>query len=480
MWSHISHSLLLTLLHSFWQSALLLLLYMGMCKQLQASVRARKHALLILLISQLIISCSMFAWFMNAGTIIPTWPGSITGYFDILPQSISILYLVAVIWQAVRTLYQWHVQQQGFKKSFITPTNEVLSFVQENAESLGIRQPVSVWFSERVMTPLTYGFFRPVILFPIALYNQLTIEESEALLMHELSHIREHDYLMNWVIVIAESLFFFNPFIRRIIREYRLEREFTCDDIVVSGKSHPLLYAEALFKTARFSHQNLRLEMAAVSGQGMLLKRIARMTNSDLPYKSSKFGKTIGNFLAVGLLFLSVAGFWILAHQRNENKVQLNASALSPITETKTIASDNNASVTPKYNTGAMVMVIEDEPAASTESLIKHSIKPSAKDLKEMVAIVPVQNIDLPETTALNNEVQTIPVALQETREEPAKEIIIQDEDPESGLKITRAYRPYLENGEWKAELLWVMTEEKPLPEPLRIFLQNFSRYTFN
>jgi len=484
MWPQISHSLLYTLLHSFWQSALLLLLFMGIRKQLQASVRARKHALLILLIIQLLISCATFAWYLIAGTVTPSlitgWPIPAPWYADILTQSISILYISAVIWQAVRTFHQWHLQQQGFKKSFIIPSNEVLSFVQKNAKSLGIRQPVSVWFSDKVMTPLTYGFFRPVILFPIALYNQLSIEESEALLLHELSHIRENDYLMNWAVIIAETLFFFNPFIRRMIREYQLEREFTCDDIVVRGRSLPLLYAEALFKTARYSQQELRLEMAAVSGQGMLLKRIARMTNSELTNKETKSRKTISNILAVSLLLVIVAGFLALANQNNEKKYQGNAITVLPLNAVTTVISDGNKTVSPKYNTGAMVMLIDDEPAASAESKVKQSDKPSVQDQKEIVAIIPAQNSDLSETTAMNNEVQTIPVALKETNEEPSKEIIIQDEDPESGLKITRAYRPYLENGEWKAELLWVMTEEKPLPEPLRIFLQNFSSYLFN
>lgn len=483
MWSHISHSLLLTLLHSFWQSALLLLLYLGIRNQQQISARGRKNLLLLFLTVQIFISLSMFGWLMYQGAGKPStlslFSNTIPGFVDIIPVSLSVLYMLAVIWQVARTMYQWHKQQSRFNKGFIEPSQELISFVQRNALTLGIRKPVEVWFTDQVMTPLTYGFIRPVILFPIALYNQLSMDESEALLLHELSHIREHDFLTNWMIVIAESLFFFNPFIQRIIREYQLEREFTCDELVVNSHCQPVLYAEALLKTARFSHQSLRLDMAAVSGNDMLLSRIIRMTKGQEQMTASVSRKRFSNFFAVVILLLSLTGFWFLSNPNTEKKLSENTIAALPVSGNKPVTTDYNKSFSLNQNTGAMVMVIDDEPQSALVSDVKQADKPAATEPLDM-AYKPVQNTEQPESPAMNTDMQIIPVAVQEKQDEPAKEIIIQDEDPESGLKITRAYRPYLEDGEWKAELLWVMTEEKPMPEALRFFLQNFSWTIFN
>lgn len=484
MWSHISHSLLLTLLHSFWQSALLLLLYLGISNQQQVSVRGRKNLLLILLSGQVFMSLSMFGWLMYQGAGKPStqtlFSSTIPGLADMIPASLSALYMLAVIWQVARTLYQWHKQQSRFKKGFIQPSQELISFVHRNALTLGIRKPVEVWFTDQVMTPLTYGFIRPVILFPIALYNQLSMDESEALLLHELSHIREHDFLTNWMIVIAESLFFFNPFIQRIIREYQLEREFTCDEFVVNSHCQPVLYAEALLKTARFSHQSLRLDMAAVSGNDMLLSRIIRMTKGQEQMTATVSRKRFSNFFAVVILLLSLTGFWFLSNPNTEKKLSENTIAALPVSGNKPINDDYKKSYSLNKNAGAMVMVIDDEPQPARESDLKPSDKPAAPDQLDLVTYRPAQNLELPESQGMKTDMQIIPVSVQEKQDEPAKEIIIQDEDPGSGMKITRAYRPYLEEGEWKAELLWVMTEEKPLPETLRFFLMNFSRSILN
>ena len=66
-------------------------------------------------------------------------------------------------------------------------------------------------------SPVTIGFLKPIILLPVAALNSLTPQQVEAVLLHELSHIRRYDYLINLVITLVHTLFYFNPFIKKFV-----------------------------------------------------------------------------------------------------------------------------------------------------------------------------------------------------------------------------------------------------------------------
>ena len=99
-----------------------------------------------------------------------------------------------------------------------------------------------------VDVPCMMGYFKPVILLPFTLSTYLSAEEVEAILLHELAHIKRGDYLVNLLQQVIGILLFFNPcmlLINKIINE---ERENCCDDLVVEATASPLIYAKALFK----------------------------------------------------------------------------------------------------------------------------------------------------------------------------------------------------------------------------------------
>ena len=86
---------------------------------------------------------------------------------------------------------------------------------------MGIRPAVSAWLSSKVDVPLTLGHLKPVILLPVAMINHLTPQQVEAILVHELAHIRRHDYLLHLAVTALEGFFFFNPFARLLIRQVK-------------------------------------------------------------------------------------------------------------------------------------------------------------------------------------------------------------------------------------------------------------------
>ena len=129
--------------------------------------------------------------------------------------------------------------------------------------------------------PMVLGHLRPVILMPVGLLANLPSEQIEAVLLHELAHIRRCDYLVNVFQRLVESLLFYHPAIWWISKVMRNERENCCDDIVVSISQRANEYALAL---AALERNRLSSHQAAVAATGgILVKRIRRLLYPKAP-----------------------------------------------------------------------------------------------------------------------------------------------------------------------------------------------------
>ena len=128
------------------------------------------------------------------------------------------------------------------------------------------------YFSRHVDTPMMIGFFKPVILLPLATMNHLSVQQFEAILLHELAHIRRNDYLLNLLQSVVDTILFFNPFTWWITKNIRNEREKCCDEMVLQ-LSDPYHYARALLALEE-PLRNRALVMTAVGKHSQLLHRI--------------------------------------------------------------------------------------------------------------------------------------------------------------------------------------------------------------
>jgi beta-lactamase regulating signal transducer with metallopeptidase domain len=95
------------------------------------------------------------------------------------------------------------------------------------------------------------GWLRPVILLPVSVLAGLTPQMMEAILAHELAHIRRHDYLLNMLQTAIETLLFYHPAVWWVGRKIRQERENCCDDLAVTACGDALIYARALTALSR-------------------------------------------------------------------------------------------------------------------------------------------------------------------------------------------------------------------------------------
>lgn len=198
------------------------------------------------------------------------------------------------------------------------------------ASVLNIGKKVQVFVNHNVLVPLTIGYVKPMILLPAAMVNNLSIPQVEAIILHELIHIRRYDYIVNIVIEVAGMLLFFNPFIRHMTAQAKLHREISCDDTVVQFKIDRRAYAEALLNCSQLP--GLQLAMAA-SGENSfhLLHRIRRILSKQEEIQRGgllKWIPALAFVLALSIIGVG-AGFLKSANSHNLSSVVFKEKASS-------------------------------------------------------------------------------------------------------------------------------------------------------
>lgn len=159
----------------------------------------------------------------------------------------------------------------------------------KSKESLQISKRVSIFLSKHISVPLTVGFLKPFVLFPVAFVNNLNTTQVEAIILHELAHIKRQDYLFNLLKVVMETILFFNPFVWALSKMIEKERENACDDMVLKQISTPIHYAKALVELEELRMKNTpALSMAATGNKNHLFQRIKRITNMETNHRNVK------------------------------------------------------------------------------------------------------------------------------------------------------------------------------------------------
>lgn len=143
---------------------------------------------------------------------------------------------------------------------------------------LGLRRPIELLRSTRVTVPSLIGMLKPVVLLPVGVLTGLTPQQLEAVLAHELAHVRRHDFLANLLQTAIETLLFFHPAVWWMSRRIRIERENCCDDIALQALNDPVLYAKSLTRLEELRHGTSRAPALSLAASGgSLLDRIHRV-----------------------------------------------------------------------------------------------------------------------------------------------------------------------------------------------------------
>jgi TonB family protein len=179
------------------------------------------------------------------------------------------------------------------------------------AAQLKIARAIPILESALVGLPVVIGWLRPVILVPAGVFASLTPSQVEAILAHELAHIRRGDYVVNAVQRVVEIVLFYHPAVWWVSACIRREREHCCDDLAVPLSSSPLAYAHALVALEERRGRAPALAMAATGGG--LFARVRRIVDPSWPVESA-FPKGAVMTLVSSVLALVLTGAVSVGH----------------------------------------------------------------------------------------------------------------------------------------------------------------------
>ena len=162
--------------------------------------------------------------------------------------------------------------------------------------------PVPVFSSLAAVEPGIFGVFRPVLLLPAGIEERLTGEEFDAIVAHELCHVRRRDNLMAALHMVVETVFWFHPLVWRIGAKLIEERERACDEEVVRLGKSPEVYAQGILQVCRMYVESPMVCASGVTGADLKL-RIREILSGSMP--AGLTGPRRG--LLAGLCLLAVA-----------------------------------------------------------------------------------------------------------------------------------------------------------------------------
>ncbi len=165
--------------------------------------------------------------------------------------------------------------------------------------------------SARATTPMLVGWFRPVIILPTAIISGLSQEQLEAILAHELAHLRRGDALVLWFQRLMETLYFFHPGVRWISRRLQIECEHRCDDLAVAEGTSRETLAAALGRLALWNEPAVADFTLAATGHRPVLDRMRRLLEPPMPsrYRSSWPFATLSTMAVVTALAWFAVGW---------------------------------------------------------------------------------------------------------------------------------------------------------------------------
>jgi beta-lactamase regulating signal transducer with metallopeptidase domain len=198
---------------------------------------------------------------------------------DVAPIAPIWLPIVTAIWiggvglLSLRMLGGWLLTQRLARRAVSAVTEDVEAAAREMARRLRLRRAFAVLESAAVTVPTLVGWVRPVILLPTAALAGLTPMQLQAVIAHELAHIRRHDYLVNLLQTLVETLLFYHPAVWWVSSEIRAEREHCCDDLAVDVCGDRFVYVSALAELTAIE----RRAFALAATDGSLVARVRRI-----------------------------------------------------------------------------------------------------------------------------------------------------------------------------------------------------------
>ena len=197
--------------------------------------------------------------------------------------SLAWFWLIGAIGMLCNSMVQFLGAQRLSTSNTWDAPSHLVKLCKKLVEELEIWQLVDLRFSSSVEVPTLIGWLKPVILLPPAMVSGLSARELELILLHELIHIKRHDYLVNVLQSVAESLLFYHPCVWWMSRRIRFEREFAADEQVVHLSQDQITYVQALLQLEQFrSGSKVETGPTLAATDGSLVLRVRRIATLSI------------------------------------------------------------------------------------------------------------------------------------------------------------------------------------------------------
>ena len=340
------YSLSLTLVHFLWQGLLVAFILKSVLSIVDKNKPKVRYALASLaMLANAILA--MLTFYMvypdtNSGinsnlSPIPltslvnelTQHNTLLTYQELLPSIlayslpyIALLWLATITTLAFKLLIEIRNVNNLPMNASVSPSSELLLRFDELAKQIKLTKTPKLLISLKAEVPMAIGWLKPVVLLPASMVTGLDSSQLEMLILHELAHIRRHDYFVNFLQTLIELLFFFHPSVHWIGKQMRNEREYCSDDIAVQHCGDAIAYAHTLTDTASLcakGHLHTIPTMAMAASGGDLKARVLRLVDHHCaPTNStSKWLAAISLLLALTLLCINQVLTMPFAQQLN-------------------------------------------------------------------------------------------------------------------------------------------------------------------
>ncbi len=191
-------------------------------------------------------------------------------------------------------------------------------------KKMKLNRSVKIFYSALVKIPTAIGYLKPVILLPLSFASGLTQNQIEAVLAHEIAHIKRNDFIVNIIQTIAEIIFFYHPAAWLISSFIRKERENCCDDYAIGICGNSVEYSKALLAIQQTNEQTTSFVLAAVGNDNNLFRRIKRM--NDKRENQNAYGIKFAAFAILAVFVGVVSLYSESSNNRNETIVEAGFS----------------------------------------------------------------------------------------------------------------------------------------------------------
>ena len=210
-----------------------------------------------------------------------------------LPDSFAVYFLalwaVVAVWFGVGIVRAlWHLSLLR-RNSVPVDAADLDPILRKTLERHGANRKIKLCTSEQVRVPTAVGLLKPLILVPRWILRELSPDELNQILLHELAHFRRWDDWTNLAQQIVKGIFFFHPAVWWIDKKVAMEREMACDDAVLAETHRPRAYAECLARLAEksFVQRSVALAQAALGKMRQTSARLAQILDVNRPSASS-------------------------------------------------------------------------------------------------------------------------------------------------------------------------------------------------